>query len=430
MRKRILIISSEPLDPDDTLSSTFELSQAQILQTNFETAIISVKVYNSVIQNLRSFVKSVLFFHSLKEIRRLGWVFMRSFIRFLAGKNYWCNLWIIEGVPVFEGHGFSWNNPTSEKDQIDLWVNSGKTAYLDYERQNGKPDLVHAHGRFMVAGLLALELKENYKLDYIYTEHSSRFPSGFVPASSIPLLNKIIDHCALYIAVSRPLLMKVYDLLDREIENAVVIPNVVDRIFEKPLGKPNSEGEIIFLNVCNLEHRKGNDVLLRAFKLAFHGNMSYRLIIVGDGPMRDDLEKLRDYLGLKEVVSFFGEATKFQVAEILDKVHLFVFPSRYETFGVAVIEALSRGCPVIATSCGGPEFIVKDHCGLIVEPDHEHQLVYALQEMAANYSKYNREDIRNYALNRFGSSSFLTYMGAVYNRLPIPPQQIEYFVTE
>jgi glycosyltransferase involved in cell wall biosynthesis len=173
------------------------------------------------------------------------------------------------------------------------------------------------------------------------------------------------------------------------------------------------------VNVANLEHRKGVDILLRAFKRAFHASPAYALHIVGEGPFRKDLEILRDYLGLKDTVHFLGIATKPEVLRQLDRSHVFVFPSRFETFGVAIIEAMARGLPVISTICGGPEFIVKKEHGLLVETEHEDQLVEAMVDMVKLYPEYDREGIRNYTLNRFGSESFLTYMSAVYNRFPV-----------
>lgn len=418
MKKKILIVSSELLSPENTLESTFELSQAQILQPDFNIAILSVRVHTAYSQLFFSMVKAIVFLYSLEETDRRIRLFLAATKNVLTG-THWCKVWKIEEVTVYEGHIQPLKNAKGHDQEIQNWLKAAQRGWKKYVHSSGKPDMLHAHGRFMIAGIFALNIWVKEKIPYVYTEHSSRFPSGYVPAYSIPYLNKIIDHCSLYIAVSRALLQKVCDTLDREIENAVVIPNVVDLIFQEPLSEPKPKNPFVFIDVANLEHRKGVDILLRAFKRAFHADQSYRLIIVGDGPLKNELEALRDYLGLQKTVQFTGIATKQEVLQHLENAHVFVFPSRFETFGVSVIEAMARGLPVISTICGGPEYVVKKEHGLLIETEHEDQLVEAMMQMVLHYSEYKREDIRNYTLNRFGSLSFLTYMSAVYNRLPL-----------
>ncbi len=424
MKKKILIVSSEHLSPENTLESTFELSQAKILQPDFDVAILSVRVHTSITQRFLSLMKSVLFFYSSDEILKRIRLFLKA-SKGIIGKRNYCKVWNIEGVTIYEGHIQPIRTIINSEENLDYWLTAGRKAWGKYVSRKGKPDMLHAHGRFLVAGILAMKIQEEENIPYVYTEHSSRFPSGFVPAESIPYLNQVIDQCCLYIAVSRPLLYKVCETLDRKIENAVVIPNVVDLIFQQPLKKPAPAIPFTFVNVANLEHRKGVDILLRAFKRAFQASPLYALHIVGEGPFRKDLEVLRDYLGLKESVHFFGIATKEEVLQQLERSHVFVYPSRFETFGVAVIEAMARGLPVISTICGGPEFVVKKEHGLLIETEHEDQLVEAMVDMVKLYPEYDREEIRNYTLNRFGSESFLTYMSAVYNRLPVKNIKIQ-----
>lgn len=424
MKKRILIVSSELLSPENKLESTFELSQAQILQPDFDVSILSVRVHPSYKQLFFSFAKSIVFLYPRKEIIKRTRNFLHASGRLFTG-IHWCDVWNIEGVSVFEGHYQPLRRTSGSEDVISYWLKAGRNGWRRYVRENGKPDLLHAHGRFLIAGIFADLIREKHNIPYVYTEHSSRFPSGFVPAESIPYLNKVIDNCVLYIAVSRPLLHKVCETLDREIEHAVVVPNVVDLIFQEPLSAPIPSTPFVFVNVANLEHRKGIDILLRAFKRAFHADPAYRLKIIGEGPLRNDLEALRDYLGLRETVQFLGFATKPEVFNQLEQSHVFVFPSRFETFGVAVIEAMARGLPVISTICGGPENIIKKDHGILIETEHENQLVDALLDIIQLYPEFDRSAIHNYTLNRFGSESFLTYMSAVYNRLPVSGSSLQ-----
>ncbi len=322
--------------------------------------------------------------------------------------------WIIEGVKVYEGHGYPFKLVPDDDFNLIKWTDAGTAAYKTYVEENGKPDLVHAHGRFLAAGVLALRLKVKFGHPFVYTEHSSRFPAGYVPAGSIPMLNEVIDECSLYISVSNQLMKKVEETLDRHIVKAVVVPNVIDDVFTKQLKAAVQTDPLNFSVVANLEHRKGIDILLRAFKKAFHGEPQYQLHIAGDGPELRELEQLRNYLGLDKTVHFLGQLSKEGVLELLDRTHVFVLPSRFETFGVAIIEAMARGCPVISTICGGPESIVPVQFGILVKPDNEDVLHHALNTIVNNYSLFDRELIRTYALSRFGPETFVQTMEMIY----------------
>jgi L-malate glycosyltransferase len=413
MKKKILIISSEPLSPDFTLGSTFELSQARILRRCYDVAIISVEVHNPLIQQLRTAVKNSVLLRWGNAGKTFGELFKMSG-RFIGNKLNWVDRSVIEQVDVYGGNGFTTGYIRGNLGYYDVWCEAGMAAYHEYEKKMGQPDLVHAHGRFMVAGLLALKLKRAYNLPYVYTEHSSRFPSGYVPSLAIPLLNDIIDNCVRYIAVSKPLLAKVEETLDRDIGKAKVVSNVLDPVYEAPFGKKLSNTHFNFLNIANLEHRKGLDILLRAFKRAFYGHHGYRLTIIGDGPQRSDLEELARYLELDHVVDFLGEKSKYEIVEILDKTHSFVFPSRFETFGVSVIEAMARGCPVIVTSSGGPEQIVHTESGIIIQPENENELVTALRDMGRNFSRYDLKEISACCMDQYGGERFIQHMEEVY----------------
>lgn len=416
MKKKVLIISSEWLNAEDTLGSTFELTQAKILQQHFDVAILAVRVCNPFIQTVRTAIKNTILL-KWEQAYPSYWLLGKMLISFITGKSFWVDESLVEGVKVYSGTGFTIGYITSTQVFYNTWTSTGLGTYARYANQMGRSDLVHAHGRFLVAGLLALALKERMGIPYLYTEHSSRFPSGFVPSSDIVLLNRIVDSASRYIAVSQALLKKVGETLDREIPRAKVIPNVLDPIFLSPVHKKLQDETFVFVNIASLEHRKGVDILLRAFKRAFHANPRFRLEIIGDGPERHDLEKLTAYLDLLKVVNYKGVCNKEEVAAALDACNVFVFPSRFETFGVSVIEAMARGCPVIVTACGGPECIVQSEQGLVVLPENENELVVAMGRIVEQYASYNIAGVADYAVKNFGGSLFLLQLTELYHEV-------------
>ena len=123
---------------------------------------------------------------------------------------------------------------------------------------------------------------------------------------------------------------------------------------------------------------------------------------------------LRDKLGLQETVQFTGNISKQEIKEKLDSSNALVVSSLHETFGVVVIEALSRGCPVVSTRCGGPEEILNDDSGILVKANDENELAEALKRMASNYNQYDINKIRDKTIARFGSEAFLSTSENLY----------------
>ncbi|MEJ7737947.1 MAG: glycosyltransferase [Chitinophagaceae bacterium] len=415
---KLAIITSEPLNPLNTLGSTFELTQAQVLSRSYEVTIIAVTAEDSLSANVKALLRKIFFLSGRAQTMPYTNILkgVTECLKYLLLRKKIVRRHLIENVTVYEGIGYCYVSPRTFTGNLRAWMKAGLNGFAAYCEENGAPELIHAHGRFLNAGALALEIKKKYGINYIYTEHSTHFQSNDVPVQAVPILNQIIDHASLYIAVSESLLEYVSKCLHRDIPNAVVIPNVVDQLFEAPLKKcVHTVPPFEFVNICNLEQKKGLDVLLKSFQKAFKGDPRYKLSICGDGPCKDQLEQLTRDLNLTEIVQFLGRKSKREIVTILDGCAVFVSSSRIETFGVVIIEAISRGLPVIGTRSGGPEFIITDVCGSVVAPDNIDQLAEAMKKIVEEYSLYDRNRIRNYALQHFGTSIFYKKMNEIYH---------------
>src|SRR6185437_5793139 len=117
------------------------------------------------------------------------------------------------------------------------------------------------------------------------------------------------------------------------------------------------------------------------------------------------LEQIRIDLDLQDCVAFAGNLPKEAIKENLDLSDALVVSSLEETFGVAVIEALSRGCPVIATKSGGPEFILTDEFGILIERGNQDELSNALKRMVSERTSFSRTGMRDFAISKFGSKT-------------------------
>jgi glycosyltransferase involved in cell wall biosynthesis len=87
----------------------------------------------------------------------------------------------------------------------------------------------------------------------------------------------------------------------------------------------------------------------------------------------------------------------------MQESNCFILTSSYEAFGVVLIEAMSTGLPVIATRSGGPESILDDSCGYLVEPGSTGELMEAMLKMINEYDRFNQQNIRDRTLQYYGS---------------------------
>lgn len=106
-----------------------------------------------------------------------------------------------------------------------------------------------------------------------------------------------------------------------------------------------------------LHSQKGFDLLLEACADWRTSGLPVQVEIAGDGPERQALHAQRDRLGLQDMVTFLGWVSP--VADFLESVDLLVAPSRYEPFGLVVIEGLAAGTPVVACDVEGPAEILR-----------------------------------------------------------------------
>lgn len=116
------------------------------------------------------------------------------------------------------------------------------------------------------------------------------------------------------------------------------------------------------------------------------------------------MEQLAQDLGLLNTYVFFhGMLSNEEVYRFLASSDFLITNSNYETFSVATAEALACGVPVIATRCGGPEDYVNEQVGILIEPGNSKQLKEAILHMLDNCDKYDKQEIREYAIAKFNS---------------------------
>jgi glycosyltransferase involved in cell wall biosynthesis len=164
-----------------------------------------------------------------------------------------------------------------------------------------------------------------------------------------------------------------------ELPTTHVIPNGIDYDFwQLDEASSDTRQEKQLISVGSLKRVKGHDVLIRAFPKVLEEHPDATLRLVGDGPKQSEYEKMTEDLGVTDCIDFAGWLTEVEVRSSLRKATLFVFPSRHEGFGIALLEAMAAGCPVVASNVGGIPEVVRGADAMLVPPEDSNALAEAI----------------------------------------------------
>jgi len=232
------------------------------------------------------------------------------------------------------------------------------------------------------AGVLAMAINRQYGMPYVVTEHSTGFAQGRLRWWERDLVRRVIGRADRCIAVSPHLA----GLLEKQYPGSSwqYLPNILGEAFLMPTMakiRPKWDGLFVFLCVARLSPQKGIDLLLQAFARGFSGSSDVRLRLVGDGPLLSSLQQLSARLGVAAQTDFVGRLSGPEVRAEMEAADAFVLASKYESFGVVVIEALACGLPVVSTASGGPDHLVDSSNGLLVPPGDHEALAVALLDL-------------------------------------------------
>ena len=127
----------------------------------------------------------------------------------------------------------------------------------------------------------------------------------------------------------------------------------------------------------------------------------FLITIIGDGDLKEDLIKLAIKFNINDLIVWKGFMDRNNIVLELKNSNALVCSSKHESFGVTLVEALASGRPIVSTKCGGPEDIVNDSNGILVNVDSPNDLARGMLYVLQNSKKYNPELIYNMYLNKY-----------------------------
>jgi glycosyltransferase involved in cell wall biosynthesis len=192
---------------------------------------------------------------------------------------------------------------------------------------------------------------------------------------------------------------------------------MTDTTFFNIRSKPKNQNEFKFINIAFLDKKKNQNMLIYAFEKAFKDKPDIKLTIVGNGLEYNNLFNLIKELNMEKQISLYGKANRDEVKKLLQNSDVFVLSSKYETFGVAVVEAMACGLPVVSTKCGGPEsIIIDDRLGYLSDLN-VNDLSNKILEINQNRDKFNSKYIREYIENNFSEKFVVSKLQEIYREI-------------
>lgn len=151
---------------------------------------------------------------------------------------------------------------------------------------------------------------------------------------------------------------------------------------EKFLARENT---LIITSIAELHERKGLKYLIEAVGELVAKYPNIKLVIIGEGSERNNLENLIGKLKLENHVVLLGRQK--EIPKLLKSSDIFVLPSRREAFGLVNAEAMITGLPIVASNVGGiSEIVEDDESGILVEPENSRELAKALRKLISSES--------------------------------------------
>ena len=377
---RVVIVCSSIPGKDNPLGGVFAVDQAKALKSKG--------------------IDVIIFAIDLRSIRHKRKYGLQKGI--IQGINYYRYNFPMGRVPV------SWRILIGRRILIHLY------DYVYASCKQTTPDVIHAH--FTEEGSIAFALSKEKRIPLVITEHNSAIMDENISGTLIKYARELYRGADGVIAVSRVLGKRVYEIAGVK---PIIINNVVDlKVFNNCKCERRNK-EFTFVTVSSLVPVKNHRLLIEAFIIFLERGYTAKLLIVGDGPERSNLEKLIKRFKINAHVVLVGYKKREEIASLLNVADCYVISSVGETFGVAGIEAMAAGLPVLSTKCGGPEEYINESNGILVDNYSSIKLAEGMIRIYNNINNFDKSSIRQAVIERFSDAVIAQKIIDVYRSIGI-----------
>jgi len=245
-----------------------------------------------------------------------------------------------------------------------------------------KYNLIHAFFGFP-CGVTAYYLKKTRKIPYMVSLRGSDVPGfnerfNFIYSALKPILKVVWKNADFVIANSEK--FKNFAKAIKSDQKILVISNGVDVNEFKPKKKIKNR----VLTVSRLIPRKGIEYLIKSIPFIKDKINDFEVVIIGDGPLLNDLKKLARSLRINNYVRFLGRVPHEKISDYYSESYCYVQPSLHEGMSNSLLEAIASGLPAIVTDTGGTKELVDETNGFIIGKHNERDIANALIKLFKN----------------------------------------------
>lgn len=171
--------------------------------------------------------------------------------------------------------------------------------------------------------------------------------------------------------------------------------------------------------VSRLESIKGMDLVVPAFAKVKAVHPEVRLLVVGDGTLRGQMEQQAQAAGISDVAEFVGRQPQEALTHYYDRIDILLMPSRSEGFGLTAIEGMARGCVLVASRIGGlPEVVQDGEVGLLHRMDDIEDIAAKINLLVRDISELRRLSINALLhVSKFSIEKYKALIINLYNKL-------------
>ena len=272
----------------------------------------------------------------------------------------------------------------------------------------GMPDVVYGH--YLRYCSRALAIKRKYGIPAVGLEHWSEMCKTEIREDLKQRAEETYPYLDRQLVVSDALRENILRCIG--VDTTVVYNTYGKEFYYQEHVK--KDDIVRFVLTGNLLPIKGFDVVIRALGESESLPNNLLFTIIGDGTEKEKLQEMIETYHLSDKVHLVGRKTRDYIVDALHEADVYILSSHSETFGVAPVEALACGVPVIATDCGGSRSYMNEFNGLMIPVNDVKAMSGAISYMVEHYMEFDRKRIAEDCKQRFSAESIARQLEAIF----------------
>lgn len=278
-------------------------------------------------------------------------------------------------------------------------------------KKEGMPDIVYGH--YLRYCRRALAIKRKYGIPAVGLEHWSEMGKDDIKEELKQQAIETYPYLDKQLVVSDALRKNILDKIG--IDTTVVNNTYGKDFFYKEHVK--KDDTVRFVLTGNLRPIKRFDLVIQAVGECASLQKNTKFTIIGDGPEREKLQEMIEAYHLSDTIYLVGRQSRDYIVEALQEADVYILSSHLETFGVAPMEALACGVPVIATDCGGSRSYMNSFNGLLIPTDDVEAMSKAISYMVEHYKEFDRKQIAEDCRQRFSEEAIAKQLEGIFENV-------------